>query len=91
MTAAASADKIGAEIIWLICRTFHCRPEQVSRATQASDIDGWDSLSHGVLLVAIERHFAITLNYADVYDAADVGTLTDHVAATAQAGSLAKT
>ena len=79
MNAIEPVDKIGAEIVLVICRTFRCLPQQVTRATQASDIDGWDSLSHSVLLVAIERRFAVTLNYADVYDAADVGTLTDYV------------
>jgi acyl carrier protein len=72
-------DTAGMAVLSLVCQTFRCLPAQVSRNTQADDVDGWDSLSHGVLMVAIERHFAVRLEYADFYNASDVGTLIDYI------------
>lgn len=43
----------------------------------ASDLDDWDSLQHIVLVLAIEREFAVKLNPAEVGKLANVGKMTD--------------
>jgi acyl carrier protein len=73
------------DIVEGVCRviagTFRCDQALITRATQADDIEGWDSLSHTVLILAIERHFSVRLDPAVVLDVADVGGLIDHIEA----------
>lgn len=73
-------DDVSQGIFKVIADTFQCDPSLVTRATQSEDIDGWDSLSHTVLLLGIERQFGLRLDDS-VFDVADVGGLIDHVAA----------
>ena len=53
----------------------------IGRATTAEDIDGWDSLAHGVLLMRIERAFGIRLDVAATLAAENVGELAALVTA----------
>ena len=43
--------------------------------TTADDVDGWDSLTHAVLLMRIERAFAIRFDPAEAMSPATVGEL----------------
>jgi acyl carrier protein len=49
----------------------------LKRSTTATDIDGWDSLSHITLLMAVEDHFDVEFGRAEIVDLADVGALID--------------
>lgn len=80
--------EIEAGVFEVIGQTFRCDPAEITRATTAEDVDGWDSLSHTVLLVGIERHFGIRLDHEEVLDLADVGGLVDVVARTVHAKAL---
>jgi acyl carrier protein len=48
---------------------------QITLATTADDIDGWDSLRHSVLLMRIEQAFNIRFVPAEVIDLDNVGDL----------------
>ncbi|GBQ15074.1 acyl carrier protein [Acidiphilium acidophilum] len=72
-------DLVAADVIGLISKTFGIDPGKISRETQAADVDGWDSLSHAVLLSSIERHFGIRLDLDRVFDVENVGDLIDCV------------
>lgn len=61
-----------------IVRTFALRDgEAIGRETTSADVTGWDSLSHSVLLMAIEERFSLDLPLDRVYDAKNVGELVD--------------
>ena len=51
----------------------------VADQTTASDVDGWDSISHIDLLIAVEKHFGIRFAMAEMSRLKDadqnVGTL----------------
>ncbi len=47
------------------------------RETTASDIEGWDSLSHINIIVAIEKEFKIKFNLAELKPLKNVGELLD--------------
>lgn len=49
----------------------------VSRSTTALDVDGWDSLSHSMLLLELEQAFGITLDADEAARCANVGELAD--------------
>lgn len=57
----------------------------IGPATTADDVDGWDSLAHGVLLMRIERAFAIRLDVEAALAAENVGDLAALI--TAQLGA----
>ncbi|HBG06103.1 MAG: acyl carrier protein [Geobacteraceae bacterium GWC2_58_44] len=52
---------------------------EIARETTADDIDGWDSLSHMNLIVAVEMGFNIRFNTKDVRALKDVGDLIDTI------------
>jgi acyl carrier protein len=57
-------------------RTFRLNSETVvSPSTTSADIEGWDSLSHSLLLMEIEDVFGIELPIDRIFDLADVQDL----------------
>jgi acyl carrier protein len=50
------------------------RPEMT-----ANDIDGWDSLSHVVLILAVENHFKIKFNQKELLTFKNVGDLINAI------------
>ena len=50
---------------------------EIFEAMTAKDIEGWDSLTHIVLVVAVEKEFGITLNAAQVGTLKNVGEMLD--------------
>ncbi|HVA26691.1 MAG TPA: acyl carrier protein [Candidatus Baltobacteraceae bacterium] len=61
-----------------IVRAFALRNgESIGRDTTSADVAGWDSLSHSLLLMAVEEQFAIDLPLDRVYEAQNVGELVD--------------
>jgi acyl carrier protein len=57
--------------------TFEEPGIELHDATTAVDIDDWDSLQHIVLVLAIEREFAVKLNPAEVGKLENVGKMID--------------
>ena len=51
----------------------------------ALDIDGWDSLSHTLLVLQLESEFGIELDLDAVSTCADVGNLADYITRLTQA------
>lgn len=50
---------------------------RVNDATTAQDIDGWDSLEHINLVVAVEKMFGIKFNMGQVNKMKNVGEMVD--------------
>jgi acyl carrier protein len=48
---------------------------QLTEATTAQDVDGWDSLKHIDLIAAVESHFRIRFNIREVQRLPNVGAL----------------
>ncbi|HVG56230.1 MAG TPA: acyl carrier protein [Vicinamibacterales bacterium] len=49
-------------------------------STTAADVDGWDSLAHIQIIVAIERSFGIRLRVGEMASIANVGELVSRIA-----------
>ena len=57
--------------------TFDDPGIELADAMTATDLDDWDSLQHIVLVLAIEREFAVKLNPAEVGKLENVGKMID--------------
>ena len=51
----------------------------VARQTTAQDVEGWDSLTHINLIVAVEKEFKIRFTTAEVTGLKNVGELIDAI------------
>ena len=51
----------------------------VQFTTTAGDVDGWDSLTHVQIIVAIEKAFSIRFRTGDMAGIADVGDLVSRI------------
>jgi acyl carrier protein len=52
---------------------------EISRQTTAHDVDGWDSLSHVNLIVAVESSFGIRFLQRELLTFKNVGDLVDGI------------
>lgn len=64
-------ERVGA----VIKKVFRCPDAQITPATVSVDIDGWDSLSHAMVIMGCEREFGITFPKERIYTMKDVGEL----------------
>ena len=64
----------------VVRETFRGGNVAITEATTADDVDGWDSLSHALFLMKIERAFSIRFAPADAIDLENVGDLVRLVA-----------
>ncbi len=49
----------------------------LTRETTANDVDGWDSLTHIQLIVAIEKKFSVKFSSKEILSWKNVGELLD--------------
>jgi acyl carrier protein len=75
-----SPEEIMSELGDIIRRTFRQPDAEVDRQTTALDIDGWDSLSHTMLILDVEKHFGVRLPADRIHELDDVGELADLIA-----------
>jgi acyl carrier protein len=67
-------------IIGVMTRTFpNVQAAGVTPRTVSSDVAGWDSLSHSLLIMGVEEEFGLELPAEEIYEVASVGALVDLV------------
>ena len=59
----------------IFCEVFDDEDISIQPAMTANDVDGWDSLSHVNLIVAIETKFGIRFSHKEVLTFKNVGDL----------------
>jgi acyl carrier protein len=77
-----------AEVNRIMCETFNNHSIQLKYETSARDVAEWDSLNHIELVVAVEKHFKIRFNFAELQKFKNVGEMCDNIVIKlAQAGN----
>lgn len=61
----------------VFCEVFNDDSIRITRATTADDVEGWDSLSHVNLIVAVEMKFKIRFTAGELHGLKNVGDLID--------------
>ncbi|MGB9464125.1 MAG: acyl carrier protein [Candidatus Acidiferrum sp.] len=59
----------------VIAKHFRVDAVSITPNTTAMDVSGWDSMTHTLLLIHIEKEFRVRLDEAEGFQAANVGEL----------------
>lgn len=63
----------------VFCEVFNDDAIRIARETTADDIEGWDSLSHVNLIIAVEMRFNIRFAVGEMQGLKNAGELIDLV------------
>lgn len=80
MIMAANSEHVMTAVNRIVCDLFDNDSIQLKYETTANDVKGWDSLNHIELVIAIEKHFRIRFNFAELQKFKNVGEMCDNVA-----------
>lgn len=72
---------IETTVIATIAETFCVEPTTICRSTIAADIDGWDSLSHTILMMRLEKALKVRIDETLASTAENVGELIEGIGA----------
>jgi acyl carrier protein len=72
-----TSDEILAKIAEVMTAQFQIPSPEVTRASTAFDVPGWDSIQHVYFIIEIEKTFGLRLPTEKVMALADIGELTD--------------
>lgn len=72
-----SRDEVYVKLNGVFREVFDDEDITVSDGTTADDIEGWDSLEHINLIVAVEKAFGIKFNMGEVNSFNNVGEMVD--------------
>ena len=70
-------DDILAAIAKVMNTQFKISSDEITRATTAFDVPGWDSIQHVYFIIEIEKIFGLRLPTEKVMALADIGELAD--------------
>jgi acyl carrier protein len=70
-----AADWIMDTLRRVIAAQFNYPAASITRDTVATDVPGWDSLSHTVLILKVEDAFGIELPEEEIFNLKDVAEL----------------
>lgn len=67
--------EVFAKVAETIREVFSAPEVHVQSETTAADVDGWDSLSHAIFLMTVERRFGVRLEPREMLSIDCVGDL----------------
>jgi len=72
-------DDVLREVTEVVRQVLRDPTVQLRAETKANEVKNWDSLSHIEIIVAVEKHFGIKFNFAELQKFQNVGQLCDGV------------
>jgi acyl carrier protein len=76
-----SHEQVLAEMTRIFREVLNNDSVQLKNETTAADIEEWDSLNHIELVVALEKHFKIKFNFAELQKFKNVGEMCASIVA----------
>ena len=73
-------EQVLTEVIQIFREVLDNDAIQLKYETTANDVKDWDSLNHIQLVVAIEKHFEIRFNFAELQKFKNIGEMCDNIA-----------
>jgi acyl carrier protein len=70
-------DEIYVQVRDIIAEVLDQPDLKIDADTKADDVEGWDSFNHINIVVAVEAHFGIKINTAEIEELRNVGELID--------------
>lgn len=70
-----------AEVATVVADTFMATPGKLTPKTAAADVEGWDSISNAILIVALEDRFGVRFAADEIGGFPDLGALHARVLA----------
>jgi len=80
-------EEVLAEVNQIVCEVLDNDAIELKYETKANDVRDWDSLNHIQVVVAIEKHFKIRFNFAELQKFKNVGEMCDNIAVKLAAGA----
>jgi acyl carrier protein len=74
-------EQVLTEVNRILCEVLRNDSIVLKYETTAHDVKEWDSLTHIQVVVAIEKHFKIRFNFAELQRFKNVGEMCDNIAA----------
>ena len=74
-----NTDDIFGDLSSIFQQTFEDEDLEITRETDASQIEGWDSFMHIGLIVAIEEHFELNFSTQEIGQFTCVGDVLDAI------------
>jgi acyl carrier protein len=81
MSDSTLRSNILSKIVAIIRREVNDPDLQITEKTTASDVDGWDSLTHVQIIVAVEKDFRFRMKASEVAQLENVESLINVVVA----------
>jgi acyl carrier protein len=76
---ARAKEDIQSELEAVFRRVFDDDELVISEATTANNVDGWDSMAHVNLIIAIEKRFRVSFSGADLASMRGSGQTVGHL------------
>ena len=77
--AAKTFDQVLPEVTQLVRETLRDASIQLRYETTAREVKNWDSLNHIEIIVAVEKHFGIKFNFAELQRFKNIGQMCDSI------------
>jgi acyl carrier protein len=63
----------------ILVKTFNAEADDITLATSSDNIDGWDSLSHTLLMMSLEAKFKVKIPMDQMFFLRSVGAIVDYL------------
>ena len=79
-TVDKAFDQVIGDLNQIVREILNDNSIELQYQTTAKDVRNWDSLHHIEIVVAVEKHFGIRFNFAELQRFKNVGEMCDNIA-----------
>lgn len=61
----------------VLCKVLKKDSLVIQESTTSKEVDGWDSLTHMLIVSEVEKHFGISFHFREIMNVKNVGEFTN--------------